>query len=93
MLWPVAPGAKLRLAGVADNVKLGGAGIVSAIVVVDVFVPELPVRVTVALLGAAVAAAVSVRVVVFVADAGLNAAVTPAGRPLAENATVPVNPL
>jgi hypothetical protein len=41
---------------------------------------------------AAVLAAVNVSVLVLVAVAGLNVAVTPAGRPLALNITAPVKP-
>jgi len=51
------------------------------------------VTVIVALLAAAFAAAVNVRMVLRVEDAGLNDAVTPDGSPLIENATVPLNPL
>jgi hypothetical protein len=48
--------------------------------------------VTVVVLAPALAAAVKVNVLVPVVDVGLKLAVTPAGRPLALNATLPVNP-
>jgi len=54
--------------------------------------PLVPVMVTVVVLGPALAAAVKVNVLVLVVDAGLKLAVTPAGRPLAVNATLPVKP-
>ena len=59
-------------------------------VVVCVRLPEVPVMVTVAKPRVAVLDAVSVRTLLVVALAGLNEAVTPGGRPLAERATVPV---
>jgi hypothetical protein len=46
--------------------------------------PDVPV--------AAVALAVSVNELVFVAEAGLNEAVTPLGRPDAEKLTLPLKP-
>jgi len=52
--------------------------------------PEVPVMVTVAWPSVAVLEAVSVRVLVVVALAGLKDAVTPAGRPVAESATGPL---
>ncbi len=91
VLAPLAPGVRLTLAGVAERVKLGGAAIVSEIVALLLIVPDVPVTVTVEVPGAAVAVAFSVSVVVRAAvDAGLNVAVTPAGRPVAENVTVPL---
>lgn len=62
---------------------------VRAIVVVCVRVPDVPVMVMVAGPTVAVLEAVSVRVLVVVALAGLKDAVTPVGRPLAERATDP----
>ena len=60
---------------------------------VRVSVPLTPVTVTVVVPRVAVLEAVKVMMLVApVADAGLNAAVTPAGRPLALKATAPVNP-
>ena len=62
-----------------------------AIVALLLVVPDVPVTVTVEVPGAVLAAAFRVSVVVCAAvDAGLNVAVTPAGRPVAENATVPL---
>ena len=80
------------LAGFADNVKLGPAATVSVTVVVAVKLPEVPVMVTVAVPTVAVALAVSVITLLVVDDAGLNAAVTPLGRPDAAKVTLPVNP-
>ena len=54
--------------------------------------PEVPVMVTVAVPVVAVLLAVNVSVLVVVAEAGLNAAVTPLGRPDADRLTLPVNP-
>jgi hypothetical protein len=66
---------------------------VSATVVEWLSEPLVPVIVTVALPVAAVleAASVSTALVPF-DDVGLKLAVTPLGSPLAENATLPVNP-
>ena len=64
--------------------------IVSATVVVCVRLPEVPVIVTVAKPAVAVLAAVSVKILLPVVLAGLNDAVTPAGRPLATKATEPL---
>jgi hypothetical protein len=63
---------------------------VRAIVVVCVRLPEAPVIVTVAGPTTAVLDAVSVKMLVDVVLAGLNDAVTPAGRPLATRATEPL---
>ncbi len=65
---------------------------VSAIVVVALRVPLVPVTVIVLVPAVAVLDAVRVSVLVPVVEAGLKAAVTPAGKPLAAKATVPVNP-
>ena len=62
-------------------------------VVVLVSVPEFPVIVTVTVPVVAVPLAVSVKVLVFVVLEGLNKAVTPLGRPDADNATLPLKPL
>jgi hypothetical protein len=62
---------------------------VSVRVVVWVRLPDVPVIVTVAGPTVAVLDAVRVSVLLVVAVAGLNAAVIPAGRPLAERATDP----
>ncbi len=66
---------------------------VSATVVLAVVLPEVPVMVTVT--GPPVVAvllAVSVSTLEVVDDVGLNEAVTPLGRPVAVNETLPVNP-
>jgi hypothetical protein len=73
-------------------VKFGAGFTVSEIVVVCFVLPDVPVTVTVAAPVVAVALAVNVSVLVLVAGFGLNAAVTPVGRPDAENVTVPLNP-
>jgi hypothetical protein len=61
-------------------------------VVVRVRPPPVPVMVTVAVPATAVLDAVKVTVLVAVVEAGLNAAVTPLGRPLALKATLLANP-
>jgi len=61
-------------------------------VVVSTNAPLVPVIVIVAGPAAAISLAVKVTVVDDVDDVGLNNAVTPLGRPLAENATLPVKP-
>lgn len=63
------------------------------IVVVLVRAPEVPATVTVAVPVVAVLLAVSVKVLVFVVLAGLNEGVTPLGKPEADKATLPLNPL
>jgi len=77
------------------RVKVGGATTVSAIVVVSVSVPEVPVMVTVT--GpptVAVLEAVKVSTLVLaVVGLGLKLAVTPLGCPLAERVTPEANPL
>jgi hypothetical protein len=88
VLAPLVPGLMLMFAGAAESVKLAGAATVSVIGVRLVALPELPVTVTIELPGAALAAALNVRVVLRVAGAGLNVAVMPAGKPVTEKATV-----
>jgi hypothetical protein len=65
---------------------------VRAIVVVGFKLPDVPVIVTVEFPVAAVALAVSVKVLVEVVGFGTNPAVTPLGRPEADNATLPLKP-
>jgi len=65
---------------------------VSETVVVLVTLPEVPVIVTLAVPVLAVPLAVNVSVLVLVALAGLNVAVTPLGKPEADNVTLPLNP-
>jgi hypothetical protein len=91
VLEPLAPGVRLKLAGVAESVKLAGAATVSATVALLIVAPDVPMTVRAKVPGAALVAAVSVKVLVLAADAGLNAAVTPLGRPLTEKETVPLN--
>jgi hypothetical protein len=92
VLLPFPPGLTLRLAGNAESVKLGGAVMVSAIVVLPTVVPEVPVTVTVVVPGVAFTAALNVSVLVRVAAAGLKLPVTPAGSPVTEKVTEPLNP-
>lgn len=92
VLVPLAPGAMPKLAGDAESVKLGGGMIVSETLARLEMLPDLPVMVIVDVPGAALAAAENVTVAVRVEDEGLNAAVTPAGRPLAERLTVALKP-
>jgi hypothetical protein len=54
--------------------------------------PDVPVIVTVAVPIAAVASAVNVSVLLLVAGLGLNAAVTPLGKPPADRVTLPLKP-
>ena len=61
-------------------------------VVVFVKLPDLPWIVTVTVPVLAVALAVKVRTLVVVVEVGLNAAVTPVGRPVADKATLLLNP-
>jgi len=75
-----------------ERLKLGAGVTVSAIVVVAVRLPDVPVMVTVALPAEADPLAVSVRVLVPLVGFGLNAAVTPVGNPEAASVTLPVNP-
>ena len=66
---------------------------VSAMVVVAVSVPEVPVMVTVDNPAVAVLLAANVTTLELADEAGLNVAVTPAGRPDAANETEPANGL
>lgn len=61
-------------------------------VAVFVKLPDLPLTVTVTVPNVAVLLAVSVNVLVLFVLLGLNAAVTPVGRPVAEKLTLPLNP-
>ena len=75
------------------HVELDVAGVtVSAIVVVAVSVPEVPVMVTVAVPAVAVPLAASVSTLVAVAGLVAKLAVTPLGRPDAVRVTLPANP-
>ena len=66
---------------------------VRAMLVVWLNGPYVPVTMTVAGPIAAVGPAASVSVLPLAEDVGLNVAVTPAGKPLAEKATTPAKPL
>jgi hypothetical protein len=92
LLPPVAPLATVSAVGDAASLKLCATAIVRLIVVVWVRPPDVPVMVTVAVPPLAVAAAVNVNVLVDVPGFGLKLAVTPLGRPEAENVTLPLNP-
>jgi hypothetical protein len=95
VLAPLAPRLIVRFAGLAESVKSGVAGALTVrpIVAVRVIPPPVPVIVTVAGPVVAVLEAVKVSVLLFpVVEAGLKAAVTPLGKPLAVRATLLVNP-
>jgi hypothetical protein len=86
---PEAPWPMLRL--FAESVKVG-AEIVNPRVVDAVWLPEVPVMVTLYCPTAAELLAVSVSVLFPVMGFGEKDAVTPLGRPEAESVTLPVNP-
>jgi len=73
-------------------VKLGAVFTVRLSVVVAVRAPDAPLIVTTKVPKAAVGLAVSVRVLVEVVGFGLNDAVTPVGKPVAVNVTLPLKP-
>jgi hypothetical protein len=83
-----------KLLGEADKLKFAApAGFtVSVTAVVWVKPPELPVMVTETVPVVAALVAVNVIVLVLMAGWGLNAAVTPLGKPEAENVTWPLKP-
>jgi hypothetical protein len=91
-LFALAPGAMLRAAGETDKENVGGPVTTSEMVSLLVRLPEVPVMVTVEVLAGALPAAVKVTVLLLAVLAGLNAAVTPVGRPEAVSDTVPVKP-
>jgi hypothetical protein len=85
----------VRLAGLAESVKsgVGGALTVRLMGILCVKPPPAPVIVTVACPVDAVFDAAKVRALEFpVVEVGLKLAVTPAGNPLAPNATLSVKP-
>jgi hypothetical protein len=94
VLVPLVPWVIAKLLGDAESVKLGtGSGFtVRKTVVVFVKLPEAPVMVTVTVPVAAPLPAASVSVLVLVVLVGLNAAVTPLGRPEADKLTLPLKP-
>ena len=88
----LVPCVMLRLAGDADRLKFGAVVTVSVSVVVLVKLPEVPERVTVNVPVVAVLVAVNVKVLVVLTGFVLNDAVTPLGRPDADNVTAPLKP-
>jgi len=93
VLVPFAPACTIvTLVGEAASVKFGAAPTVKLTDVVCVKLPDTPVIVTLAVPMVAVALAVKVKVVEVVEGFGLNAAVTPVGKPVAEKVTLPVKP-
>ena len=81
---------KLTDAGESDTDA--GAATATSIVIVWVRSPEVPVTATV-VAGPVIPPAVTVIVLVEVAGFGLKAAVAPLGKPVADNVTLPANPL
>lgn len=94
VLLPLVPCLTVKLAGEAESEKSGVAVAftVSEIVVVCVSEPEVPVIVTVEVPVVAVEPAVNVTELVDVVGLVPKLAVTPDGRPEADNVTLPVNP-
>jgi hypothetical protein len=86
-LLVLLPGLRLRALGDAESVKLGTV-IVRSIVAVLFRVPDVPVTVTLVVPPTAALLAVSVSVLELPVLAGLNAAVTPFGRPAAARLTL-----
>jgi hypothetical protein len=92
VLTPVAPRFTVRLAGLAESVKLG-ALTVRANVVERVSPPPAPLTVTLAVPVAAVPDAARVNVLLPpVVEAGVKLAVTPLGNPVALKATASAKP-
>ena len=92
VLVPLLPWATVKVFGEATKVKFPSGFTVSAIVVLELRLPEVPVIVTVAVPAFAVLPAVRVRTLVETAGFGLKAAVTPFGSPEAATVTLPENP-
>jgi|SRR5271165_760750 len=94
VLVPLAPCAIGTVLGDAERVKFAGATAVTVRETVVAFdkLPDTPEMITVAMPVAAVPLAVSVKVLVLVAPLGLNDAVTPLGRLVADKLTPPLNP-
>jgi hypothetical protein len=91
-LVPLPPWITCKAAGASAMAKSGGGVTVTVIVTADVRLPEVPLTVNVDTLFAAALVAVSVSVLVAVVLAGLNAAVTPVGKPVAVKATAALKP-
>jgi hypothetical protein len=87
---PLPPLTMRKLAGAITTAKSAAGVTVTVIVTADVRLPEVPLTVNCDALAAAVLATESVSVLVVVALAGVNDAVTPVGKPVAVKATVPV---
>jgi len=92
VLLAVPPCGTLRAVGAADKANVAGKVRVSAMAVLAISAPDVPVMVTVAEAAAAVLAAVKVTVRVWLAVVGPKAAVTPAGNPEAVSATESTKP-
>lgn len=94
VLLPLVPCLTVKLAGEAESEKSGVATAftVSEIVAVCVSEPEVPVIVTVEVPVVAVELAVKVTELVEVVGLVPKLAVTPDGRPEADNVTLPENP-
>ena len=92
VLTPLEPCVMVRLLGEVDSVKFGGGLTVSERVVAFVKLPAVPVMVTVTVPLVAVLVAVRVNVLVPAVALGLKEAVTPAGRPEADKATLLLKP-
>ncbi len=86
------PRARLNEFGEAVRAKFGGGTTVRETVVLCDNAPAAPVTVMVNVPGGAALLAVNVSVLALVVPPGLNAAVTPMGRPEAERLTLPLNP-
>jgi hypothetical protein len=92
VLVPLAPWVTFTAAGVADSVKFAGVLMLSAIVILLVRVPDVPVTVMVEAPGAVELVVFKVRVLDAVALAALKDAVTPEGNPEAAKVTLPLKP-
>lgn len=90
-LVTLLPGSRVTVLGEAESVKVGFAT-VRLKGMVFVRLPDVPMMVTVSVPVAALELAFRVSVLLDVAGFGLNAAVTPVGKPEAESVTLPLNP-
>jgi hypothetical protein len=88
--WPAR--ARLSELGEAERARFGAAVTVSESVVLCDNAPDVPVIVMVTVPSVAELLAVRVSVLDVVVPAGLNAAVTAVGKPVAERLTLPLNP-
>jgi len=93
VLVPDIPCETRRVAGAAASLKLGAGATVKPIVAEADDAPWVPVTVTVATPSAAMGDALNVTLLEVAVVDGLNAAVTPLGRPAIARATVPLNPV